>query len=317
MSATFLTRRLLAALPLLLGISIVLFAVLHLAPGGPLDMYADIPGVSPEALAQMKAAFGLDKPVWEQYLLWVGSFLQGNWGYSIRTARPVLRDIGEALPATLLLGGSSLLLSFMVAIPLGVLSAARRDTKLDTALTLVSFSGISIPVFWLAMMGQLLFSITLHWLPSGGIETIGNGAAPDRILHLVMPVAILSLATIASWSRYMRASMIEVLGQDHIRTARAKGQSGWGIVWRHGFRNAMLPVVTVMALDLVNVVSGAVITETVFAWPGIGHLFITSMNGRDYPVLMGLMMIGSCALVFGNIAADIAYGLIDPRISHE
>jgi peptide/nickel transport system permease protein len=314
MSVHYLARRLLATLPLLFGISILLFGVIHLAPGGPLDFYADNPNVTAAALEQMRVAFGLDKPIPEQYLRWVTSFVVGNWGFSFRTGQPVLQVIAERLPATLLLSGTAFALSLALAIPLGVLAATRRYTRLDYALTMLSFSGISIPVFWVGLMAQLVFAIWLRILPAGGYETVGDGSLIDRLAHMVMPVAILSFATVAGWSRYVRASLIEVLTQDYIRTARAKGQTRSGVVWRHALRNALLPVVTIVALDFVHVVTGAVITETIFSWPGIGRLFVEAMDGRDYPVLMGLMMISSITLVLANLIADILYALIDPRI---
>jgi peptide/nickel transport system permease protein len=314
MTAHYLSRRLLATLPLLFGISILLFGVIHLAPGGPLDFYADNPNVTAAALEQMRVAFGLDKPIPEQYLRWVSSFIVGNWGFSFRTGQPVLTVIAERLPATLQLSGAAFLLSLLIAIPLGVLAATRRYTRLDYALTLVSFTGISIPVFWVGLMAQLVFAIWFRLLPAGGYETVGDGSLGDRLAHMAMPVAILAFATVAGWSRYMRASLIEVLSQDYIRTARAKGQTRRGVVWGHALRNALMPVVTIVALDFVQIVTGAVITETIFSWPGIGRLFVEAMDGRDYPVLMGLMMISSMTLVFANLLADILYAMIDPRI---
>ncbi|MFT8247134.1 ABC transporter permease [Roseomonas sp. BN140053] len=314
MTGDFLLRRLLATLPLLLGISVLLYGILHLSPGGPLDFYADNPNITPAALEQMRVAFGLDRPVWEQYLRWVWAFLQGNWGISFRTGEPVLAVIAERLPATLMLSGLAFVLSLAIAIPVGVLAATRRYSRLDTAVTVLSFSGISVPVFWVGLMAQLVFAIWLRWLPAGGYETIGDGSFADRLAHLAMPVAILSFATVAGWSRYVRASLIEVMAQDYIRTARAKGRTRGGAIRWHALRNAMLPVVTVVTLDFVHVVSGAVITETIFSWPGIGRLFVEAMDGRDYPVLMGLMMISSLTLVLANLVADLLYALIDPRI---
>ena len=316
MNAVAVARRLLGAIPLLLGISLVLFGVIHLAPGGPLDVYADNPSVTPEALEQMRKAFGLDRPIPVQYVLWLGSMLAGDWGYSMRTGRPVLTEILDRVRPTLELGGLSLLLSFLIALPLGVFSAVRRHSRVDHVLTLLSFGGISIPVFWLALLLQLLFSITLGWLPSAGYQTVGGGSVADKLAHIAMPVTVLSLATVASWSRYIRSGLVDVLDQDFIRTAYAKGQSEWGVILGHALRNAMLPAVTVIALDLASVISGAVITETVFAWPGIGRLFIESMNGRDYPVLMGLMMLGSSAVIAANVLADFTYALLDPRIRY-
>ena len=316
MSFGYVFHRLLSAIPLLLGISVILFSIVHLAPGGPLDMYTENPAVSQEALDQIAAAYGLDQPVPVQYFLWLKSMLVGDWGYSIRTGRPVLTEIVLRLGPTLELGGLALLLSLAIAIPLGIISASRRGSRLDGALTLASFAGISVPVFWLALLLQLLFSVQLGWLPSAGYKSIGGGDFFDRLSHIVMPAAVLSLATVASWSRFIRSGMIDVLNQDYIRTAYAKGRSETGVVILHALRNAMIPAVTVIAVDFATVISGAVITETVFAWPGIGRLFMESMDGRDYPMLMGLMMMGSLGIVLANIIADLAYATLDPRIRY-
>lgn len=317
MSLGFFLRRLLGAVPLLLAISLLLFTIVHLAPGGPTDMYAENPSVTPEALANIRIAYGLDKPLATQYLLWVKSMAQGVWGYSIRTGRPVTMEIAERLPATLLLGGTALALSALLALPIGILTAARRGSATDHVLTFLAFTGISIPVFWLALMMQLVFSIKLGWLPAAGYETIGDTGIADRLAHLAMPALVLSLATVASWSRFLRSSMVDALQQDYIRTAFAKGHTLTGVLIYHALRNALIPVVTIISLDLASVISGAVITETVFAWPGIGQLFVESMDGRDYPVLMGLMMLGSLSLVLANLAADFIYAVIDPRIRYE
>jgi peptide/nickel transport system permease protein len=316
-SLGFFARRLLGAVPLLLAISLLLFAVVHLAPGGPLDVYAENPSVTPEALAQIRVAYGLDQPLPVQYLAWAGSMLRGQWGYSIRTGRPVTMEITERLPATLLLGGTALALSAALALPIGILTAARRGSALDHVLTFLAFTGISIPVFWLALMMQLVFSIKWGVLPAAGYETIGASGFADRLAHLAMPALVLSLATVASWSRFLRSSMVDALKQDYIRTAFAKGHSFAGVLIHHALRNALIPVVTIISLDLASVISGAVITETVFAWPGIGQLFVESMDNRDYPVLMGLMMLGSVSLVLANLGADLIYAAIDPRIRYE
>jgi peptide/nickel transport system permease protein len=316
MSFSFIVRRILGAIPLLLGISVILFTIVHLAPGGPLDIYADNPSVSPEALQQIADRYGLNQPVPLQYLLWLKAMVVGDWGFSIRTGKPVLGEIWTRIGPTLQLGGLSLLISLIIAIPLGIISASRRGSKLDTSLTLVSFAGMSTPVFWLALLLQLLFSVELGWLPSAGLQSIGGGSFTDRLLHIIMPAAVLSLATIASWSRFIRSGMMDVLNQDYIRTAYAKGRSEWGVVIFHALRNALIPAVTVIAVDFATVISGAVITETVFAWPGIGRLFMESMNGRDYPMLMGLMMMGSLGIIIANIVADLAYAALDPRIRY-
>ncbi len=317
MSLSYIFKRLLGMVPLLLGVSLILFGVLHLAPGGPLDVYADNPSVTQEALDNMKRAFGLDQPLPVQYFRWVTAFFQGEWGFSIRSAQPVMDEVLARVPATLMLSGSAFLLALIIALPLGILSATRRYTGVDYFITLMSFLGISMPVFWLALMLQLLFAVQWKILPSAGMQTIGDGSLPDLLRHLILPVFILAFASVAGWSRYMRSSMVEVLSQDYIRTARAKGVSSRRVTYAHAFRNALIPVVTVVALDSASILSGAVITETIFAWPGLGRLFIESMNGRDYPVLMALLMVGSFALVLSNLLADLAYSLIDPRIRYD
>ena len=316
MSVQYLTRRVLSAFPLLVGVSLILFAVLHLAPGSPLDVYAENPAVTPEALENIRVSLGLDRPLPEQYVRWVGAFLRGDWGYSIRTNNPAIEDALSRLPATLLLSGSAFVLALLIALPLGVVSAVRRYTWVDHTATLFSFLGISTPVFWLALMVQLLFSVQLGWLPSAGVSSVGDGSFIDRLRHLVLPASVLSLAFVAGWSRYVRASMIEVLSLDYIRTARSKGLRERLVTYRHALKNALIPVVTVIALDLAVLFSGAVITETVFAWPGLGRLFIESMNGRDYPVLLGLMMFGSFGLILINLLTDILYGFLDPRVRY-
>ena len=316
MSVQYLLRRVLSAVPLLMGVSLILFAVLHLAPGSPLDVYAENPAVTPEALENIRVSLGLDRPLPEQYIRWVGAFMRGDWGYSIRTNNPAVEDALSRLPATLLLSGSAFVLALLIALPLGIVSAVRRYTWVDHTATLFSFLGISTPVFWLALMVQLLFSVQLGWLPSAGVSSVGDGSFIDRLQHLVLPASVLSLAFVAGWSRYVRSSMIEVLSLDYIRTARSKGLRETLVTYRHALKNALIPVVTVIALDLAVLFSGAVITETVFAWPGLGRLFIESMNGRDYPVLLGLMMFGSFGLIFINLLTDILYGFLDPRVRY-
>jgi peptide/nickel transport system permease protein len=306
--------RLAGAVPLLLGISLILFLVVHLAPGGPLDVYADNPSVTPAALKRIAVAYGLDRPLPVQYVKWLGAMLTGDWGFSIRTGRPVIREIADRLGPTLQLGGLSMLISFVVAAPMGVIGAARRGRAVDRVLNFLALAGLSIPVFWLALVLQLIFSVSLGWLPSAGYETIGASSPLDRLAHIVMPATVLSVATIAGWSRYFRSGMIDVLRQDYIRTAYAKGLGERAVLIRHALRNAAIPAVTIIALDLASIISGAVITETVFGWPGIGALFVESMDGRDYPVLMGLLILGSGAVIAANILADLVQAALDPRI---
>lgn len=317
MSFRYVLNRILSAVPLLVGVSIIIFAILHLAPGDPLDVYADNPAVTREALDNIRVSLGLDKPLPEQYVRWFTSFLQGNWGYSIRTNRPAFSEALSRLPATLVLSGTAFLIALLTALPLGIISAIKRYSAVDHVATLFSFLGISMPIFWLALMVQLLFAVELRWLPSAGLMTIGDGSLANRLEHLILPAFVLSLAYIAGWSRYIRSSMIEVLSLDYVRTARAKGVHEQRVVYRHALKNAVIPVVTVIALDFAGLFSGAVITETVFAWPGLGRLFIESMNGRDYPVLLGLLMFSSFMLIGINLLTDLLYSLLDPRVRYE
>jgi peptide/nickel transport system permease protein len=317
MNFAFIARRVLGSIPLLLGVSALLYGVLLLAPGGPTDVYADIPGISAETLQNLERELGLDQPVPVQYVRWLSAFVRGEWGYSIRTGRPVAVDIGERIGPTLMLGGTAFLLALVIAIPLGVYSALRRYTTVDYVFTFSSFLGMSMPIFWLALMLQALFAVNLRLLPSAGMETIGDGSFFDRLRHLILPASLLAITNIASWGRFVRSSMLDVMNLDYVRTARAKGLGERVVTYRHGLRNALVPVVTVIALDFAGILSGAVITETIFAWPGIGRLFIESMNGRDYPVLMAILMLGSFALVVTNLLTDLVYAALDPRIRYD
>ncbi len=316
MMLRWLLGRLAGTVPTLLGISLVLFLVVHLAPGGPMDVYADNPSVTPAALERIAEAYGLNQPLPVQYGLWLKSMLVGDWGYSIRTGRPVLVEVAERLGPTLLLGGVAMGAALLLSLVLGVVAAARAGQWADRIISGLALVGLSIPVFWLALVLQLVFSVWLGWLPSGGLQTIGVEALGDRLAHLAMPATVLAVATTASWSRYIRAGMITALGQDHIRLARAKGMGEATVLVRHALRNAIIPAVSIIALDLASVISGAVITEAIFGWPGIGSLFVQSMDGRDYPVLMGILMMGSAAVILANIAADLVQARLDPRIRH-
>lgn len=314
MSGRVVLGRLLGALPLLLGISLVLFTVIHLAPGGPLDVYADNPSVTPAALARIAQAYGLDRPLPVQYGLWLKAMLLGDWGFSIRTGRPVVREIVDRLVPTLQLGAVAMTIAFIASVALGVLAAAGEGRRVDRAISVVTLVGLSIPVFWLGLVLQYLLSVRLGWLPSAGLESIGGSSVGDRLAHLVMPAAVLAFATSAGWTRYLRAGMIDALRQDYIRTAYAKGLSPRAVLLRHALPNAIVPAISIIALDLAGLISGAVITEAVFAWPGVGSLFVESMDGRDYPVLMGVLMMGSAAVILANIAADLVQAALDPRL---
>lgn len=314
----YLLRRLLQAIPLLFGISIISFAIMHLAPGGPLAGYIMNPKVSPADIARLEHMWGLDQPLYIQYLKWLAAILQGDWGWSYRTGRPVLSMILGRLPATLYLMSTSFLLSVIIAIPAGIISAIKRYSQFDYLVTIAAFMGVALPSFWFGLMMQLVFSIKLGWLPSAGMQTIGLGFnLLDRIKYVLMPAVVLGLINMASWSRYMRSSMLEAIHQDYITTARAKGLTNRVVIGRHALKNALIPVVTIMGLDLPAFFGGAAITEKIFAWPGMGRLYVDAVFSRDYPILMGVLMLTAILVVFGNLLADLTYGFLDPRIKYE
>lgn len=315
--ARYILRRTLQSIPLVIGISLIVFVLIHQTPGGPMAAYSHAK-LSPEARAQIIRNLGLDQPIHIQYFRWLVAMLTGYWGRSFVSTRMVSEEILSLLPNTLLLMGTAYLVMIIVAIPLGIFSAIRRYTVFDHIVTGFSFFGMSMPTFWFGMMLILVFSVKLHWLPSIGMYTLGEEFSFwDRVAHLIMPVAVLCIISVASWSRYMRSSMIETLHQDFIRTARAKGLDERNVIWRHALKNAIIPVVTVMAIDLPMLFSGAIITETIFAWPGMGRLFTVSVASRDYPVLMALLFISSTLVVFSNLLADVIYAYLDPRIRYE
>lgn len=290
------------------------FAVLHLAPGGPLSQFALSSDMSPKELQQIAHQMGLDRPLPQQYLEWLGRLLAGDWGRSYRDSQPVLRVIASHLGATLELMFSATALAMLLGTWLGVLGAIRRHSFADHAATMGAMVALSIPTFWLGLVVIYIFSVRLHWLPAGNIEDVGNGSVLDYAKHLIEPCIVLALVTLATWSRYMRASMLEVISQDYIRTARAKGLYRTQILVRHALRNALLPMITVAGLQLPSLLTGALVTETVFTWPGMGRLFLDSLNYRDYPVVMGVLMFSAIMVLLGNLAADMLYVVADPRV---
>lgn len=320
----YLTRRLLQALPLLLLVSVAVFFLVNLVPGGPLAAYENNPHLSAEDLARIEAEMGLTQPVYVRYLRWLGALLHGDWGYSLATRRPVLVEIGERFPNTLYLIGTQFLVTLAIAVPAGTLSAVRRYSAFDHATTTVAFMGQSIPIFWFGLMLIIVFHTMLRnpWtglplLPAGGLYTIGEPfSIGDRIRHLILPVAMLTLANCATIVRYVRAGMIEVLHADYIRTARSKGASVRRVIWRHAMRNAALPVVTIVALELPVLFSGALFTETIFSWPGMGRLFYDSALRFDYALIMSIVLIAAALIIASNLAADLAYAYLDPRIRY-
>ncbi|TMC77759.1 MAG: ABC transporter permease [Chloroflexi bacterium] len=312
---TYITRRLLQAIPLLLGISVVSFAILKAVPGGPLAAYESNPNVTDEDLRRLEHTFGLDQPLPVQYLGWLSKFLVGDWGYSFVSHQPVLGLIGERLPNTVTLMGTVFLTVLVLAIPIGVLTAVKQYSWFDHLVTGATFAFLSTPTFWLGLLLIIAFGLQLKLFPLGGMATLGMPFDPiDRLRHLILPVATIALVQLGSHVRYLRASMLETITQDYMRTARAKGLSERSLVVRHALKNAAIPLVTVVALDLPELFVGALVTEQIFGWPGMGRLFWDSATRSDYPVLMGILAVSSALIVFANLLADVVYGYLDPRI---
>jgi len=323
---TYITRRLLQAIPIMLLLSVFLFGVVRLMPGGPLAQAERNPNVTPEKLAAMRVRLGLDQPLPFQYVKWIRAFvLEGDWGYSIKFRRPVAEMIWERLPATLLLFGIGFLVTLLIAIPVGVYSAIKPYSLFDNIITALSFAGQSVPVYWLGLLLILIFYLGLQnpfgegpMFPVGGMYTIGKeDDLLDLIWHLVLPVAATSVGWVAWYSRFLRSSMRDILNEDFIRTARAKGLHLRAVHFKHALRNALLPLVTLMALDLPTIFGGAVFIETIFSWPGMGRLFWDAARGRDYPVLLASVMIQAALILLFNLVADILYGFLDPRIRYD
>lgn len=322
---TYVVRRALQSIPLLLAISIILYGILYNMPGGPLAPYLQNPHITAADIARLKHNLGLDQPVPIQYLKWLGHILTGDMGWSTSNSEPVFQALVERFPATLELMGASLIIAIVVGVTAGILSAVYRYSVLDYVITTVAFFGQSMPVFWFALMMQLAFAvhgIPLPFgyqiqLPSAGISSSDTFDLGDRLAHLVLPAAVLSLLSIALFSRFMRSSLLEVLGTDYIRTAAAKGLAFRTILMKHGLKNALIPVVTVIALTLPSLLGGAIVTETIFAWPGMGRLFINAMTQSDLALLMGYLLLTAFLVVFCNLLADVVYAWLDPRVKYD
>ena len=321
---SYILRRLLLVVPLLIGITMVSFLVMHLAPGGPTDVMSwELAKASPEAMERLRALYGLDRPLFEQYGDWLQRSLRLDFGLSFSMdRRPVMEKIAERLPVTIVLNVLSLALSLAVALPVGVISAARRNSRFDRVSTLLVFLFFCIPGFWLAQLCQIFFGLQLGWLPISGLRTAVGfddlsfwGKFWDYGRHLLLPVCVGSLGWLAGWSRFMRSGMLEVIRQDYIRTARAKGLPERVVIWRHAMRNAVLSIITILGLSIPGLIAGSVIFETVFGLPGIGQLMWQAVMARDYPVVMGNLFLAALLTLFGNFLADLCYVFADPRIS--
>lgn len=321
----YIVRRMLNTIPLLIGISLISFLVIHAAPGGPVEMASDLnPKATAEYRQRLAQYYGLDKPLHVQYIHWLGRMATLDFGRSFsRDGRKVSEKIAERIPVTLGINVLSLGLIILVAVPVGVYSAVRKDSWFDRISTVTVFTGYAVPAFWLALLLMILFGVHLGWLPISGLVSLEHGSFTfagkvwDRARHLVLPVFVSSFTGLAGFSRYMRSNMLEVIRQDYIASAKAKGLPERKVVFRHALRNALLPVITILGLSVPGLLGGSVIFESIFAIPGLGQLFYQGVMARDYPLVMGALVIGAFLTLLGNLLADIGYALADPRIQTE
>jgi peptide/nickel transport system permease protein len=301
----------------LLGMSFLIYLLLGLMPGDPIDLLASgDPNITSEDLARLRAVYGVDQPLLARYGHWLQGALTGDFGYSRLYARPVTELMAPRLANTCLLMGLSFALALLIALPAGILAAVRPRSGLDYALNLVAFAGISVPSFWFALLMILLFSVILGWLPAGGVQSIGAAGLSDRALHLVLPVLTLTVLTVGGILRFTRSAMIEALRQDYVRTARAKGLSTTRVVVGHALRNAMIPVVTILALNFGALFSGALIVETMFAYLGMGKMIYDAIIGNDFNLALVGLLFATLLTLFSNLGADVVYAWLDPRISY-
>ena len=320
----YLLKRLIMMVPLFLGITLITFAVIHIAPGEPVEMQIAMnPKVTAEARERLRRFYGLDKPLHVQYGIWVKKLAMLDFGRSFAPDnRPVVDKIWERIPITLSLNIISLIIEFGLAVPIGILAAIRRDTLFDKGVTVFVFIGFAVPTFWLALLCMYLFGVKLGWLPISGLHSLGSEGYSffrwlwDLLKHLILPVSVAAFGALAGLSRYMRSTMLDVIRQDYITTARAKGLPERLVIFRHALRNALLPVITLLGLSVPGLIGGSVIFETIFSSPGMGQLFYSGVMARDYPLVMGILVIGAGLTLIGNLLADMGYAIADPRIRH-
>jgi peptide/nickel transport system permease protein len=310
----FLLKRLVQSLVLLVIVSIIGFTVLNLIPGGPMAQYALDPGMTQEDMDRLAEQLGLNRPIWIQYFDWAWRLVQGDWGTSFRDGNPVTTVIGRHVFATFLLMGSSTVIAIGIGTWIGIRGATHRYSAFDYAATIGAMVALSIPTFWFGLIGIYIFSLKLDWLPAGSMYTIGDGSVLNYLHHLIMPSVVLALVHIAIWSRFMRTATLDAISQEFVKTARAKGLSERRVIMKHVVGNALLPMITLAGVQLPSILTGALVTETVFTWPGMGRLFLDSLGYSDYPVVMGLLMFSAILTILGNLIADIVVALVDPRI---
>ena len=331
----YIIRRLLQSIPLLFVISVLVFVLIQVMPNNPLAAMQNNPNITPEDLLRLEQEYGFRDPIHLKYWKWLSRTLRGDWGESFVTHRPVLTEIGERFPNTLYLSGIAFILALAISIPIGMISAVRQYSLFDHIVTTIAFMGQSIPIFWFGLILIIVFSVNLQnplagtdlfphpaplpLFPGGGMRTLGEyppDPIVDRIWHLVLPVTMLAIFQLAQHVRYMRAGMLDVLKQDFVRTAHAKGLAPRVVILRHAFKNAAIPLVTVIALELPSLFNGALFTETIFSWPGMGLMTINAIAGSDWPVVQGLLVITAFLVVFSNLLGDIMYAVVDPRIQY-
>ncbi len=322
----YVIKRLLQAIPLLIGIATITFFIVHIAPGDPMDVYMEKQRrkeVDPQVIELLRKKYGLDQPLPVQYVKWLRNLAHGDLGESFRYRRPVASLIAERIPYTLQLTVLALLLDALIGISLGVISAVKQYSLVDKTITLGSLIIYSIPGFWLAVMLVLVFAVNLGWLPTSQTRSLDyellsmSGKILDRLLHLVLPVFVLGIAAAAGTARYMRNQLLEVLSEDYVIAARARGLPEMRVILKHALRNALIPIVTIYGLELPFVLGGAVLIEKVFSWPGMGLLAVEAIEARDYPIILATSMIAAVLVVLGNLLADVLYAVVDPRVSFD